>query len=182
VVCDAVPLLTLTGAPILMGPSLNCTVPAAVGRVTLALNVTAVPWATDEAGDTVNLVLLGAGVDESATGKLPPDGGVVGTTPVRSNHTPMTATATTKALIASQCNNLPVCMMASLFCVPVTRRAQHATARYVSAVYLRAPPGQPPRSIPSTAWATQIPRGSATGHALLSHTEPGTIIPAADPA
>src|SRR5438309_602601 len=103
VVCDAVPLLTLTGAPTLVDPSLNCTVPAAVGRVTLALNVTAVPWATDEAGDTVNSVLLGAGVNESATGKLPPDGGVVGITPLMNTHIPMTATATTKTLIASQC-------------------------------------------------------------------------------
>src|SRR3979409_2442004 len=95
VVCDAVPLLTVTGAPILRGPSLNCTVPAAVARVTLALNVTAVPWATDEAGDTVREVLLAGVANESATGKLPPDAGVVGTTPLMNNHTPMTATATT---------------------------------------------------------------------------------------
>jgi hypothetical protein len=117
VVCDALPLLTCTGAPTFMAPSLNCTVPAAGGWETVALNVTAVPWATDGAGEMVNSVLLGRGATESATGTLPAEGGVVATTPVTNNHTPMAAAATIKILIASQCTTLPMRMMASLFCV-----------------------------------------------------------------
>jgi hypothetical protein len=129
VVCDALPLLTGTGAPTFVAPSLNCTVPVAVGWDTVALNVTALPWATDEAGDTVNSVLLGLGVTEFATGKLPAEGGVMGTTPLMNNHTPRTAAATTTILIASQCTTLPVRMMASLFCVSLTSRPAPAAAR-----------------------------------------------------
>ena len=40
VVPDAVPLLTITGLPRLVAPSLNCTVPVAVAVVTVALSVT----------------------------------------------------------------------------------------------------------------------------------------------
>ena len=40
VVPNAVPLLTITGLPRLVGPSLNCTVPIAVAGVTVAVSAT----------------------------------------------------------------------------------------------------------------------------------------------
>lgn len=61
VVCDAVPSLTVAGLPRSVVPSLNCTVPAAAAGVTVAICVTAVPWATGEAGDVVSAVLVAAG-------------------------------------------------------------------------------------------------------------------------
>ena len=51
----AVPLLlTVTGAPMSVVPSLNCTVPTAVGGVIVAVSVTGEPWATTEAGDVAS--------------------------------------------------------------------------------------------------------------------------------
>jgi hypothetical protein len=61
VVPAAVPLLTLTGLPSLVVPSLNCTVPVAFTGITDAVNVTGAPWATREAGDVVNVVTVAAG-------------------------------------------------------------------------------------------------------------------------
>src|SRR5918997_2126211 len=56
---DAVPLvLTGTGAPMLVVPSMNCTVPTAVDGVMVAVSITGVPWATMEAGDVVSTVLV----------------------------------------------------------------------------------------------------------------------------
>jgi len=43
---DAMPLLTNTGRPMLVIPSLNCTVPSAVAGETAAVSVTGVPSAT----------------------------------------------------------------------------------------------------------------------------------------
>ena len=56
VVPDAVPLLTATGLPRLVVPSLNCTVPVAVAGVIVAVSVTGVPWATGDAGDVASSV------------------------------------------------------------------------------------------------------------------------------
>ncbi|MGH8623755.1 MAG: hypothetical protein ACREYC_00225 [Gammaproteobacteria bacterium] len=52
------PLLTVTGLPMLAVPSLNCTVPTDVAGVTLAVSVTGVPWVTGEAGDVDNVVVV----------------------------------------------------------------------------------------------------------------------------
>jgi hypothetical protein len=46
----AVPVVTVTGSPRLMPAFLNWTVPAAAAGVTVAVNVTGVPWATGDAG------------------------------------------------------------------------------------------------------------------------------------
>src|SRR5918998_1877304 len=54
---DAVPLvLTVTGSPMLVVPSLNCTVPTAVDGVMVAVSITGVPWVTVEAGNVVSTV------------------------------------------------------------------------------------------------------------------------------
>jgi hypothetical protein len=58
VVVDATPLLTITGLPRLMAPSLNWTVPAAVAGVTAAISVTGVPRETGDAGFVVSVVLV----------------------------------------------------------------------------------------------------------------------------
>lgn len=46
----AVPLVTMTELLRSMSPLLNWTVPAAAAGVTVAVNVTGVPWATGDAG------------------------------------------------------------------------------------------------------------------------------------
>jgi hypothetical protein len=43
VIPDAAPLLTITGLPRLVVPSLNCTVPAAIAGVIAAVSVTGLP-------------------------------------------------------------------------------------------------------------------------------------------
>src|SRR5918997_6298226 len=63
---DAVPLLTITGLPRLVAPSLNCTLPGAVAGVIVALIVTSVPRLTGEPGYVVSAVLVAA-----APGKAP---------------------------------------------------------------------------------------------------------------
>src|SRR5947209_18823455 len=45
VVVDAMPSETVTGAPRVVAPSMNCTVPEAVEGVTAAIRVTGAPWA-----------------------------------------------------------------------------------------------------------------------------------------
>ena len=65
VVPDAVPLLTGTGAPRSVVASLNCTVPAAVDGVMVAVRVTRVPWATGETGDTASAVVVAVGAAAS---------------------------------------------------------------------------------------------------------------------
>ena len=62
----AVPLvLTVTGAPRSVDPSLNCTVPTAVDGVIVAVNVTRAPWATGETGDTASAVVVAIGARAS---------------------------------------------------------------------------------------------------------------------
>jgi hypothetical protein len=61
VVCDAVPLATATASPILVAPSLNCTVPAAVIGETVAARTTELPWTGGVAvEDALSVVLVGA--------------------------------------------------------------------------------------------------------------------------
>jgi hypothetical protein len=45
--------------------SLNCTVPAAVDGVIVAVRVTRVPWATGETGDTASAVVVAVGAAAS---------------------------------------------------------------------------------------------------------------------
>lgn len=58
---DAAPLLTATGLPRLAVPSMNCTTPTAVAGVIVAVSVTGVPGAAEEAGDVVSAVLVAVG-------------------------------------------------------------------------------------------------------------------------
>lgn len=54
---DAVPLLTRTGPPRLVIPSLNCTVPTAAG-VTAAVSATGVPCMTGDTADVVSVTAV----------------------------------------------------------------------------------------------------------------------------
>jgi hypothetical protein len=58
VVPDAVPLVTITGLPRVVVPSLNCTVPAAVTGVTVAVSVRGTFGAMGESGDVASAVLV----------------------------------------------------------------------------------------------------------------------------
>ena len=55
---DAIPLTSATALPILAVSSLNCTVPAAVDGVTVAVNVSGEPAVPGEAGVTVSVVVV----------------------------------------------------------------------------------------------------------------------------
>jgi hypothetical protein len=55
---DAVPLARGAAVPTLAAPSLNCTVPAAVDGVTVAVNVSGEPAVAGEAGVTVSVVVV----------------------------------------------------------------------------------------------------------------------------
>ena len=59
-VVDAVPLLTAVGSPILVDPSLNCTMPVAAAGVTVAVSVRGLPWASGEAADVLRTLLVAA--------------------------------------------------------------------------------------------------------------------------
>jgi hypothetical protein len=58
VVIDAVPPVTVTGLPMGVAPSLNCTLPTADAGDTVAVNVSPVPAATGETGVTAKTVLV----------------------------------------------------------------------------------------------------------------------------
>jgi hypothetical protein len=68
VVCDAVPLLMATALPMLVAPSLNCTVPAAAVGLTVAVSVTAVPTTAGVAAEDVLSVVLVAVAPEITKG------------------------------------------------------------------------------------------------------------------
>jgi len=61
VVPDAVPLLTITGLPRVVVPSLNCTVPAAVTGLTAAVSVRGTFGAMGEGGDVASVMLVAGG-------------------------------------------------------------------------------------------------------------------------
>jgi hypothetical protein len=58
VVTDAVPPVTVTGLPMGLVPSWNCTLPTADAGDTVAVNVSPVPAAAGEGGVTVRAVLV----------------------------------------------------------------------------------------------------------------------------
>jgi hypothetical protein len=93
---DAVPLLTCTGLPRLVLPSLNCTVPATTG-LTVAVSVIGVPGATE---DTADVVKLTVGVVTWRTG-----GGGLNASPTVTTPTPPT-TAAAIAPAANTANGL----------------------------------------------------------------------------
>ena len=55
---DAAPLVTITGLPRLVVPSLNCTVPTAAAGLTAAVSVTRVPARAPDAGEVASAVLV----------------------------------------------------------------------------------------------------------------------------
>jgi hypothetical protein len=55
---EAPPLLTVTGLPRVVAPSLNCTLPTAVAGVIVAVSVTGAPCTTGEAGDVANVMVV----------------------------------------------------------------------------------------------------------------------------
>jgi hypothetical protein len=61
VVPDAVPLMAGIGLPRGLGPSMNCTVPVASTGVTIAVNVTVVPYGTGEVGEVFSTVFVAVG-------------------------------------------------------------------------------------------------------------------------
>ena len=61
-VIDAVPPVTVTGLPMGLVPSWNCTLPAADAGVSVAVSVSPVPAAAGEGGVTVRVVLVTAGL------------------------------------------------------------------------------------------------------------------------
>jgi len=63
VIVDAVPELTVTGAPMFVPPTSNCTVPAALelsAAITVAVRVTVAPVATGFGAATSDVVVLTA--------------------------------------------------------------------------------------------------------------------------
>jgi hypothetical protein len=58
VVCIALPSLTITGSPMLVLPSWNCTVPTAAAGVTVAVIINGAPCGIGEAEDVVSTVLV----------------------------------------------------------------------------------------------------------------------------
>ena len=52
----ATPDVTVTGLPMSVVPSSNCTVPAAADGLTVAVRVTAVPYSWGDGGDAVSVV------------------------------------------------------------------------------------------------------------------------------
>ena len=69
VVKVAVPLVTVTGLPSAVVPSMNCTEPAALGA-TVAVNVTDVPAVTGLTGLAVTVVDVDVGPDPPETGEV----------------------------------------------------------------------------------------------------------------
>ena len=69
VVNVAVPLVTGTALPNAVAPSMNCTVPAAVG-VTVAVNVTEVPAVTGLTGLAVTVVVVAVAPEPPPTGEV----------------------------------------------------------------------------------------------------------------
>lgn len=55
---EAAPLLTVTGLPTLVAPSLNCTLPVAVAGVIVAVSVTGAACTTGEAGDVASVTVV----------------------------------------------------------------------------------------------------------------------------
>jgi hypothetical protein len=91
-VATAMPLLS-AGVAITVAPSLNCTVPTAFAGLTVAVKVTAVPWATRVAdGVSVVDVVVGAAASVTACSALP--GGAELATPPMSNDAATTAAGT----------------------------------------------------------------------------------------
>src|SRR5579875_2142813 len=60
-VVDAVPPETATGPPMVLIPSLNCTVPAAEEGRSVAVSVSTVFAANGEAGDMSSVIVVGVG-------------------------------------------------------------------------------------------------------------------------
>lgn len=94
VVCEALPLRTITASPILALPSLNCTVPAAAAGVTVAFSVTAAPWTAGEAVDVLSAVVVGVTWRALAAGGAGLDNPPVDDVPSSSNAPPMARAAT----------------------------------------------------------------------------------------
>lgn len=85
---DALPLLTRTGLPRVVIPSLNCTVPPAIG-VTVAVSATGAPGATGDTADVVRATVVVIVVLWRA------GGAVLNASPTVVNATPPTTATTT---------------------------------------------------------------------------------------
>jgi hypothetical protein len=65
------PLLTITGSPMLVLPSMNCTVPVAAAGVTAAVSINGAPCGIGEAEDVLSTVLVGVACLVSADAEAP---------------------------------------------------------------------------------------------------------------
>lgn len=63
VIVNARPLMTVTGLPIFVSPSLNCTVPAAVRGRTIALRLTGKSEGNEPLGVVISMVVLACAPD-----------------------------------------------------------------------------------------------------------------------
>ncbi|HKR52087.1 MAG TPA: hypothetical protein VJT72_21400 [Pseudonocardiaceae bacterium] len=106
---DAVPLaVTMTGLPMGVVPSWNCTVPAAPAGVTAAVSVTSVFSGAVEAGVVVRVVVVGAAWAIRGGGAAVDTPLVSDASPVVSNAPPV-ATVTTRVPDNSRVKNLFFC-------------------------------------------------------------------------
>ena len=102
----AMPLLTATGPPRLVVPSLNCTAPTTVAGVTVAVSVSRVPGVTGEAGEVVSTVLVAVEFRKGAAELLGWNGlpsvsaGAALASPPESDNAPRTVIATKKGATA----------------------------------------------------------------------------------
>jgi hypothetical protein len=119
----AVPLvLTGTVGPMLVAPSLNCTLPTAVGGVIVAVRVTRLFWAAVDTGDTVSVVMVTVGARTwVGCGAVP--GGAEWATPPISSPAAITATGTMQTPTACQEENL-LSDTRDVTSIPVTREAK----------------------------------------------------------
>src|SRR6476469_7888756 len=58
VIVNAVPLITVTGLPMVVSPSLNWTVPAAAWGFTFAMRVTGKPWGNEPLGAALSVTVV----------------------------------------------------------------------------------------------------------------------------
>lgn len=89
----AVPLLTRTGLPRLVIPSLNCTVPTAAG-VTVAVNAIGVPCVAGKSADVIRVTVVGVACRTLAGGTALNASPVSSGRPMMTNASPPMTVAT----------------------------------------------------------------------------------------
>jgi hypothetical protein len=113
-------------------PSLNCTVPAAVAGVIVAVNFTTVPWTTGETGDVISSVVVVVGAMTLVAWKVLRSDVALAAPVMKKTVTTRTAAAS-KARATSQWSCLLIRMTSLHF--PVSRQPEPRLLRMVSDGY-----------------------------------------------